>query len=171
MAPLMKTFRRHSSYMRYVFLFLALLTAAYARLGENRAELVTRLGPVKLESKHFIAAQGQLSPLGPALFFEKDQWGIQCDMVDGRCAKITYNKKGEWTPDQIATLLQNNAQNKRWTEDHDSNKMIRKWTRQDGATAQWKFIGSMEFESPAYKEAKARREAELKAAAEKRPNL
>jgi hypothetical protein len=157
--------------MRHVLLFFALLTAAYGRLGENRAELVTRLGQVKLESKHFIAAQGQISPLGPALFFEKDQWGIQCDMVDGRCAKITYQKKGDWTPDQIATLLQNNAQAKNWTEGYDSNKMIRKWTRQDGATARWQFTGTMEFVSPAYMAAKARREAELKAAAEKRPNL
>jgi len=159
------------SFIRGTLLFLALLAAAYARLGESREELVARLGRVRLESQHFITAQRQLSPLGPALFFEKDQWGIQCDMVDGRCARITYQKKGIWTPEQITMLLQNNAQNQKWSETRDSAKTIRKWVRSDSGTARWLFTGSMEFVSPAYLAAKARREAELKALAERKPDL
>jgi len=157
--------------MKLLILFLVLISPVFARLGENQDELVARLGQVKLESKHYITAQGQISPLGPALFFEKDQWNIQCDLIDGRCAKITYTKPGEWTPEQISTLLQNNAQGLPWREPSDSNKMIRKWTRSDGGTAKWQFTGSMELISKTYLAAKARREGELKSKARQQPDL
>lgn len=158
-------------YMKYWFVYLASVSCIYARLGDDRDALVSRLGPVRLESKHSLIAQGQISELGPALFFEKDLWQIQCDMVDGHCVHVTYSKKGDWTAEQIKTLLQNNAQSSMWSEARDSTKMVRKWQRKDGGTAKWQFTGSMEFISPAYLQAKVRREAELKSKAEKKPDL
>ena len=118
-----------------------------------------------------MTAQGQIVPLGPALFFEKDQWSMQCDMVNGRCAKITYSKKGEWTAAQISTLIQNNAQGHAWTEARDSTKMIRKWARADSGTARWQFTGSMEFISSDYLRVKTEMESALKSKAQEKPRL
>ena len=157
--------------MKIALLFLALVSCSYARLGEGREELVTRLGSVQSESQHFMTAQGQITALGPALFFKKDQWRIQCSMVDGHCASIAYSKTGDWTAEQIAIILDNNAQGGKWTERRDSTKMVRSWTRKDGGSATWKFTGAIELTSPAYFAASARREAELKAKAEKKPEL
>ena len=96
---------------------------------------------------------------------------MQCDMVNERCAKITYTKKGEWTAEQFTTLIQNNAQGHAWSEARDSTKMIRKWNRTDGGTAKWQFTGSMEVVSSDYIRAKANREATLKSKAQEKPNL
>lgn len=157
--------------MRTVLLLFILIAPLYARLGENRAELTARLGSVRSESKHFVTAQGQIVPLGPALFFNKDQWHIQCDLVKERCAKITYSKKGEWTAEQISTLMQNNAQKQQWIEDKNSNEMIRQWTRSDGGKAKWLFTGSLEILSPEYIRAKAEWELALTTKAQEKPNL
>lgn len=157
--------------MRTVLLLFFLITPLYARLGENRAELTTRLGKVSSEAKHVVVTQGQIVPLGPTLFFNKDQWHIQCDLVKERCAKITYAKKGEWTAEQISTLMQNNAQKHQWIEDKDSNKMIRQWTRSDGGRAKWLFTGSLEILSPEYIRAKEEVELALKTKAQEKPNL
>lgn len=159
------------SLIKYIPLFLLLLSTSHARLGENREELVSRLGHVQTESKHVVLAQGKSSPLGPELSFRKDQGLIQCDMVAGCCARIKYTKRGDWTPDQIATLLKNNAQGALWAEAQDSTKMNRKWHRRDGGLATWKFTGEMQLLSPAYLKAKAQREAELKSEAQKMPDL
>jgi len=157
--------------MKYLIAFLIFVSSVHARLGDGRNDLISRLGPVRSESKHFVVAQGQISPLGPALFFEKDQWSIQCNLVSDRCVKITYTKKGDWTPEQITTLLKNNSQESTWSEARDSTKMIRKWIRKDGGTAKWQFTGSMELVSPFYIAAKAHRESDLKSKAEKKPDL
>ena len=77
-----RIFRLPHACRSHTFLLLALVSCGYARLGENRAALVGRLGPVRLEAKHFFIAQGQSTALVPALFFEKDQWAIQCDRPD-----------------------------------------------------------------------------------------
>ena len=157
--------------MKLAVLFLMLVAVAYARLGETRDELVARLGRVRTESHHSVIAQGAISPLGPALFFHKDQWHIQCDLAAGRCARITYTKKGEWTEAQFGTLLENNSQGKKWNEAQGSSRMIRKWRRNDGASAKWQFTGAMEIISPEYEKAKAAREAELAKKAKAKPDL
>ncbi|MEW6306042.1 MAG: hypothetical protein AB1705_21405 [Verrucomicrobiota bacterium] len=157
--------------MKHLLALFLTTWCAQARLGENRDELVVRLGPVRTTSKHSIIAQGQISALGQTFVFEKDGWHIQCDMIGDRCARINYSKKGDWTPEQVATLLENNTQSHQWTEDADSQKQIRKWTRSDRAVAKWQFTGVMELTSPAYFAAKTKREAELKEKATKKPDL
>ncbi len=157
--------------MRELILFVFSASLLFGRLGENRTELVERLGAVRLESRHSVIAQGEISPLGPSLFFEKDGWRVQCDLIEGRCARITYAKKGEWTPAQITTLLENNAQGARWREDADSNKMIRKWTRPHQAAAKWEFTGNLQLVAPAYLRAKEQREEELRRKATEQPKL
>jgi hypothetical protein len=156
---------------RLLILLLSFYAVAFARLDENRSELIARLGSVQTQSAHSVIAQGQISKLGPTFFFKKDQWFIQCDMIDDHCARIRYNKKGEWTAEQITTLLENNTGGREWREVPDKNKMIRKWIRSDDATATWKFTGVMEFVSPAYTAAKEKREAELKSRAQEKPDL
>jgi hypothetical protein len=151
--------------------FLMLASCAFARLGEDRDQLVVRLGPVKQESKHFVVTQGRIEPLGPALFFQKDDWFIQCDLVGSNCARITYSRKGEWTAEQIATLLADNSQGQSWVETKDSNKMIRKWSRQDGGSAVWNFAGSLQLVSGSYLRAEAALIAKVKAEGDKKPDL
>ena len=156
----------------YFFLAILLLaTPLFARLGDTKAELVERLGPVRTTSKHFVTAQGKIIPLGPNHSFQKDGWMIECDLIDDRCARIRYYKKGEWTEQQLTVLLTNNAASGRWSETKASTKMIRDWVRSDRATATWKFTGVLEVTSPAYLTAKANLEAKAKSDATKLPSL
>jgi len=142
-----------------------------ARLGENREELTERLGKTVATSKHVVAAQGKAITLGPTYIFKKDTWLIQCNMINERCAQINYSKPGDWTQEQIQTLLDNNTQGYRWVESKKSTKMIRKWTRSDKATAEWKFNGTMEMTSPIYEVVKAKAAADAKSQATAKPNL
>ena len=156
----------------YFFLAILLLaTPLFARLGDTKAELVERLGPVRTTSKHFVTAQGKIIPLGPNYSFQKDGWMIECDLIDDRCARIRYHKKGEWTEQQVTLLLSNNAESKPWSETKASTKMIREWLRSDRATATWKFTGVLEISSPVYLAAEARVQAQAKSDATKLPSL
>lgn len=156
------------------YLFLAILilaTPLFGRLGDTKAELIERLGPVRTTSKHFVTAQGKIIPLGPNYSFQKDGWMIECDLIDDRCARIRYHKKGEWTEQQLTLLLTNNAESGRWSETKASTKMIREWLRSDRSRATWKFTGVLEITSLAYLAAEANAQAQAKSDATKLPNL
>ncbi len=156
----------------YLFLAILLLaTPLFGRLGDTKAELVERLGPVRTTSTHFVTAQGKIIPLGPNHSFQKDGWMIECDLIDDRCARIRYHKKGEWTKQQLALLLTNNAESGRWSETKGSTKMIREWLRSDKARATWKFTGVLEITSPAYLAAGAKVQTQAKSDATKLPSL
>jgi hypothetical protein len=155
----------------YLVAILFLAAPLFGRLGDTKAELVERLGPVRTTSKHFVTAQGKIIPLGPNHSFQKDGWMIECDMIDDRCARIRYHKKGELTEKQLTLLLTKNAGSGRWSETKASTKMIREWLRSDRATATWKFTGVLEISSPVYLAAEARVQAQAKSDATKLPSL
>ncbi|MBL9192561.1 MAG: hypothetical protein JNJ82_09390, partial [Opitutaceae bacterium] len=100
----------------YIVVIFFLATPLFGRLGDTKAELVERLGPVRTTSKHFVIAQGKIIPLGPNYSFQKDGWMIECDLIDDRCARLRYYKKGDWTEEQLTVLLSNNAGAGRWSE-------------------------------------------------------
>ena len=157
----------------FVLLILAGLPDAHARLGENEAELVKRFGAPRSRSQHFIAAQGKILPLGPALFFRQEDWLIQADLVDGRCVRIHYAKPGEWVEEQFKTLLDANAQGARWTDVSKklSVKLARDWKRSDGGTAQWKAGVGARIDSPDYHRAVETAKASARADATRKPNI
>ncbi|WP_404425810.1 hypothetical protein [Nibricoccus sp. IMCC34717] len=105
------------------------------------------------------------------MIFEKDQWTIYADIIGGRCARIRYLKKGDWTDEQLRTLLENNRENKSWIRDSASSKLIKKWNRSDGGFAKWEFAGSMEFVSEAYLKVKEEKERKEQDESRKKPDL
>ena len=157
--------------MKYLTIFLLLAISAFARLGETPDEISARVGRNTLESKHYIPVQGKMVPLGRTLFFQKEEWGIQCDLIDQKCGRITYTKKGDWTEAQKQDLLVSNAQTAKWIEAKDSNKMIRKWNRSDGGFAEWKFTGEMIITSYSYVLAKNVLEKSLNLRSKELPGL
>ena len=74
--------------------------------------------------------------MGPSLSFKQEDWTISSDLVDGRCVRIHYSKRGDWTEEQIRMVLAYNSQGGMWTENPKAGvaKLIRKWKRADGAT-------------------------------------
>jgi hypothetical protein len=157
-------------------LLLALLISlplhAVARLGETETELVKRFGPPTGTSKHSIIAQGKMIALGPTMDFRQDDWSIQCDLIDSRCVRINYHKRGEWSEDQIQLVLNSNGQGATWTETSKSSmkKLHRAWRRADGSTATWQ-MGSMSLVWDAYNKAKARAEERAKNEAKQKPKI
>ena len=88
----------------------------------------------------------------------RKDWSIGCDLIDGRCARIGYSKRGEWTEAHILTVLNANAQGAKWTENSGNpsvGKMVRNWKRDDSAEAEWSFVNGMSVTTPAYNRAKA----------------
>ena len=157
--------------LHLVAILLLLAAPLFGRLGDTKAELVERLGPVRTTSKHVVIAQGKIIPLGPNHSFQKDGWMIECDLIDDRCSRIRYHKNGEWTEQQLTLLLTNNAESGRWGETKASTKMIREWVRSDRARATWKFTGVLEITSPAYLAAEAKVQTQAKSDATKLPGL
>jgi hypothetical protein len=148
--------------------------AASARLGETETELVKRFGVTKNVSRHVTFAQGKSITLGPAFFFQQEDWSIQCDLIDGRCMRISYHKPGDWTEEQVRLVLNSNAQGAKWTETTEPKvaTLRRTWKRSDGSTASWDKAGSMQLTWSAYD--KARKAAEEKArveSASKKPKI
>ena len=115
----------------YVVASLLLATPLFGRLGDTKAALVERFGPVRTTSKHVVIAQGKIIPLGPNHSFQKEGWMIECELIDDRRARIRYHKTGEWTEQQLTLLLSNDAGAGRWIETKASTNVIREWVQSD----------------------------------------
>jgi hypothetical protein len=158
-------------FLRVCF-FLGASLLAHARLGETEAEMIARFGQPALRGKHSTIAQGKSWDLGPSFYFKQDDWQIHCDLVDGRCVRIRYGKKGDWTDEQFQLVLAYNSQGTKWTENSKpGSKSVRSWKRSDGATADWIKGGNMKMTVPAYDRAKEVVEAKAKAEASKKPRV
>ncbi len=155
------------------FLFALLLTAAQARLGETDAELIKRFGAPTSVSKHSIIAQSKFIELGPTYSFRQDDWSISCDLIEGRCVRISYAKPGDWSEDQIQLVLNSNGQGAKWNENSKASiaMLQRTWRRIDGSTATWSKGGGMYLVWDAYNKAKAKAEEQAKVAAKKKPKI
>lgn len=157
------------------YLLLGFLPAiALARLGETEAELVARFGAATSKTKEITPAQGKMVEFGTTLTFRQGDWSIACTIIDGRSCKENYQKKGEWTEDQFATVLNSNAQGARWTDlsKPAAKTHSREWKRADGATAKWsRFGGGITVTHPAYVRAKELTEAKAKADAARIPKI
>lgn len=156
-----------------VVLALSFVGNMQARVGETEKELIARFGNPVSRSTHAIMAQGKMWVLGPQLNFTQDDWRISCDIVDGRVARESYGKAGEWTEEQFRTVLTANAQGERWTEITVAAEkpVIRRWRRVDGATVVWMNGSGVTVVVPAYDRAKGIAEAKAKADAAKRAKI
>jgi hypothetical protein len=162
--------------MRHVasmVLLLAALAPCAARIGETEAELAKRLGSPHTRTTHKVAAQGKLFELGPSLSFKQGDWRIQCDLVDDRCVRISYTKIGQWSDEQLQTVLNANSQGATWTEvgRPSARKSSREWRRSDGAVATWVSTVGIKIRVPAYDRAKTVAEAKAAASARQTPKI
>ncbi len=146
---------------------------AHARLGETKDQLQQRFGAPVGNSTDMIIAQSKSIELCPILTFRQDDWYIMCHIIDGRSAQEDYEKRGDWTDEQILLVLTANSQGEKWAETfHPSlNKEQREWRRDDGATAVWHRVGNFTVTHPAYNLAKQRAQDKAKANASCLPNL
>ena len=161
--------------LSFVLLFLLSSVFGHARLGETLPQLVERFGqPVFVQKeKHASSAAGRIIDLCDLYTFKQDDWFIQVSLVDKQSLKERYSKQGEWTTEQITTVLNANAQGAQWTETGKSElaKLAREWRRTDGGTASWGLGGGMTVTHPGYERNKAKKEAEAKAAAARQPKI
>src|SRR5215216_891243 len=89
----MKTFR-------LVLLFVSAASAGYSRLGDVESDLVARYGKPTTRGHHYIGKR----EAGPTLYFSYQDWGISCDLADGRCVRIRYISKVAWTEERIQSV-------------------------------------------------------------------
>ncbi len=148
-------------------------SGAYGRLGETEAELVRRFGQPLTNGQETLVSEGRITKLWPQKTYRQDDWEIRCDMVDERCARIRYTKRGEWTEEQLQTVLNSNAQGATWSDVSRPSvrKLAREWKRADSATAVWKAGVGMTLTSPAYARAKEIAEAKVKAQSRQVPKI
>lgn len=162
--------------MKHTLIALALLltgSPTFARLGENERQLIERFGPPQSRLAHSVHAQGRNIDLGPKLIFREGDWRIACDLIDGRCVRITYTKRGDWTEDQVQLVLNNNAQGATWKETtrRGAESMIRDWKRSDGSTARWVRPQGFTLTWDAYEKAKAAAEERARVEASRKPKI
>lgn len=146
---------------------------AVARLGETESELIARFGTPTGRSSHSIFAQGKRIDMGPVIVFRQDEWSISCDLVDGKCMRISYSKPGDWSEDQIRLVLNTNTQGASWTETSKPSiaRLQRTWKRIDGSTATWQLGSGMSLVWDAYNVKKAAVEERAKVEARKKPKI
>lgn len=160
--------------LSFVPIALFFMTAtAQARLGETEQEMVDRFGKPMQRGEHTVIAQGKSWVLGPTVHFRQEDWQISADLVDGRCVRIAYSKRGDWTEEQVQLVLGSNSQGIKWTETSKPNtkKIERSWRRNDGALAGWSTLGSIRMVVPAYDRAKQVVEAKAKAEVSRKPKI
>jgi hypothetical protein len=156
-----------------VLMILSAGVMAEARLGETETELIERFGEPDGRSKHIVMAQGKILELGPSLHFRQDDWSISCDMVDGRCMRISYHKPGDWTEDQVQLVLNSNSQGAKWTETTKPMiaKLQRDWKRADASKAVWLLGQGMTLTWDAYNKSKATLEERARVESAKKPKI
>lgn len=146
----------------------SLICSAHARLTEKEDELIKRFGPVQLRGDTNRSFEGRSYKVGTTLTFRSEQWTIRAQLIDDRCAQITYGKIGSWTEEQIIGLLDRNGGYGTYKEERTGlGKGYRKWKQADGTAALFS-LNTLELTHPLYE----RRLALLKAKAEaesKRP--
>jgi hypothetical protein len=154
---------RHPVHLFAAFALLPM--CSFGRLGETEQELVARFGPPVSRVAEVATAHGRGAQFGSRLSFRQGEWSIECTLIEGRSAKEVCGKEGDWTGDQVDTVLHASAQGKRWTEmsPEITKRVSRKWRRSDGAVATWNWKQGMTLVDPAYD--RARRDAESKAKA------
>ena len=158
--------------MKIAVIFLLLCTSVFARLGETKDQLVARFGNPVNEGIDQMGSHGRNMAVGPELVFTQKDWIITCDLVDGRCARISYRKQGDWTEEQIQVVLAVNRQGGTWAKvAEQSGEIFRTWKRDDGATAGWTDADGISITTPAYLHAKAILEAKAKAESSVIPNI
>ncbi|MBL9186668.1 MAG: hypothetical protein JNK23_04265 [Opitutaceae bacterium] len=154
-------------------LAFCLAPRAHCRLGETEAELGKRFGAPRTQAQDTLLAAGKIIRLWPKLTYSQDDWTIACDIVEGRCARATYQKPGEWTDDHFLAALNANAQGATWTEVSDARfkTVKREWKRSDGATGLWRKGVGLTLTTPAYVRAKETAAAKAKAQSQQIPKL
>jgi hypothetical protein len=159
--------------LRLLIVSVALPLCGFARLGETEQQLEKRFGAPNSRTKEITLGQGKVIEFGTKLRFRQGDWSIECAVIDGRCAKVTYQKPGDWTRDQFTTVLTSNGQGLKWAD--LSKEMVRalsrEWRRDDGATAVWKMGMGMWVTHPAYERAKEQAVARAKAEAARIPKI
>jgi hypothetical protein len=155
------------------FISFILPVIALARLGETEQQLTARFGEPFSRSKEITLTQGKIVDFGSHLTYRQGDWLIECSIIEGRSARESYYKPGDWTEDQFITVLTSNGQGERWTDvsKEQIRKLFREWRRNDGATAEWHLGQSMIVTNPAYLRAKEQAEAKAKADAGRIPKI
>jgi hypothetical protein len=95
-------------------LALASFTSASARIGDTEAELTKRLGEPVVRATDTLVAGGKITRLWPQLTYRQDDWRIVRDIAEGRCARVSYHKAGEWTEAHFLAVLNANWQGATW---------------------------------------------------------
>ena len=154
------------------FVCVLFVSEARARLGETPEQLTNRFGQPTGRSDENITSQGRVYKIGDNYGFEQEDWRIRSVIIDGRCAKISYTKSGEWTEDQIRTVLAGSAQGDTWmlVSKPAYMKFQRRWTRSDKAVAEWN-ANAFTITHPAYDRAEEIAKAKAKADASRKPNI
>jgi hypothetical protein len=132
-----------------------LTSSLWGRIGETEAQLISRFGEPISRGMHAFSDAGKYRELCPSLTFTLRDWMITCDLIDGTCARISYQRTGDWTEAYFESILDANRQGGRWTDLISPNmkKLLRKWRRDDGIMAEW-VTGSLVITSPLYEKTK-----------------
>jgi hypothetical protein len=152
---------------------------AFARLGETADQLEKRFGPAApYKPAAQVVSQGHVYPYGQILNFSSGDWSVSCTMINGICEQITYQKRGDFTEEQISTILNNEAQGSKWTESTSYKTVVdslfmptfhvREWRRADGAFAT-RTGSMMTLNTPDYDKAVEAAKAQGTAEAQKMP--
>ena len=116
-----------------ILVVLLLTSPAKARLGENKEELVKRLGSIVKEVDE--VAPGSQRKLGRAITFEQENWRVTAVLVEGKCQKISYQKLGEQISEELQQhILYVNRAEQNWVEVTPGKPH---WKRDDGAVAHY----------------------------------
>lgn len=154
--------------MKIITLLLITACTSYARLGDTETQMVQRWGSPKMTSEEKTFAQGKYYTIGKNLHFTADDWRITALVIEGRCARITYAKPGDWDDGQKALVLTTNAQGAKWTR--TPKPIIQTWRREDGATAEL-ILNQFKLEHPAFIRAVEKAKSQGDSDASKRPNI
>jgi hypothetical protein len=139
-------------------------TPMFARIGETESQLVKRFGQPLSAEPHTVSDHGLVFVVGTTFTFVLGDWMINCDVIDGTCARIAYSKIGGWAEENFQTILNANAQGGSWKELLSPNvkQVTRKWRRDDGVVAHW-ILGNLTLTSPRYERGMALAEEKAKA--------
>lgn len=132
-------------------IFLAACASVSAAIGKTEPELIELFGKVVQRQTEQVRNKGRSMPLGDRLVFKTDQWTIRATLISGHCEKLVYSKTGEWTNEEIGTILDTNGGKPAWREENSRRaKSRRDWKHENGATATWLAGDDFTITTPAY---------------------